>query len=75
MKKYAKRSAVKFRTEKKDGIPGEVKSISKYDKLITKNANRGLKKQVRQKAKKDIDLIISNNPDLNQPRPQLKLGI
>ncbi|MGA6117456.1 hypothetical protein [Sphingobacterium anhuiense] len=73
MKKYAKRSAVMFTTEKKDGIPGVVKSISKYDKLITKNANRGLKKKIRQKAKKDIDLIISDNPDLNQPWPQLKI--
>lgn len=75
MKKYAKRSAVKFRTEKMDGIPGTTKSISKYDKLTTKNANRSLKKSLRQKVKKEIDLIISDNPDLNQPRPQLKLGL
>lgn len=75
MKKYGKRSGEKFRTEKKDGIPGVVKSISKYDKLITKNANRSIKKRFRQKSKRDLDYIVSDITELNYPHPQLKLRI
>ena len=51
MKKYAKFHSVKFRVKNKDGIPGVVKSITKLDKLTTKNANRSLKKAIRQRSK------------------------
>lgn len=46
MKPYGGRYG-KFKTENKDGIPGTTKSISRYDKLVTKNANRSMNKKGR----------------------------
>lgn len=73
MKKYAKRSAVKLKTANKDGIPGTTKSISKYDKLITKNANRADKKRMRQQSKNEIQSIVSDTEELNNNSTQIKI--
>lgn len=63
MKKYGKLGAVKFRLRNKDGIPGVVKSISRLDKLITKNANRSIKKAVRQKSKVELKFFKNEYDD------------
>lgn len=39
---------------KTDHVGGYSKGVSKYDKLVTKNANRGLKKSTRQKVIREI---------------------
>lgn len=60
MRKYAKIGEPKLRVANKDGIPGTSKSISKYDKLVTRNANRCSKKRQRQLAKRDINEQLLN---------------
>lgn len=61
MRKYGKFQALKFRVKNKDGIPGVVKSISKWDKLITKNANRSIKKAVRQRSKIQLKYLKTDH--------------
>lgn len=41
----------KFKATKTDLVPGTSKGVSKYDKLITRNANRSKKKALRQSVK------------------------
>lgn len=55
MKPYAKTPAVhKERASKTCHVAGYSKGVSKYDKLITKNANRSRKKAYRQQLKKEL---------------------
>jgi hypothetical protein len=51
MRKYADPNQPKFRAERKDGIPGTSRSISKY-------ANRNQKKRMRQKSKLGINKVL-----------------
>lgn len=44
----------KSRASKTDHVGGFSKGVSRYEKLITKNANRALKKAFRQKQKLEI---------------------
>ncbi|GGH28421.1 hypothetical protein GCM10011418_39080 [Sphingobacterium alkalisoli] len=53
MGKYSK-YPVKLKVLAKDGIPGTSKSISAFDKLVTKNANRAGKKALRQLSKNKL---------------------
>lgn len=45
---------MKHRASKTDHVSGYSKGVSAYDKLITTNANRSLKKRIRQRHKKEI---------------------
>lgn len=51
----------KLKAEKTDHVGGYSKGVSRYDKLITKNANRAMKKGARQESKKNLkkDLDMS----------------
>ncbi len=61
MTPYAVTPAVfKDRATKTDHVPGKAKGVSKYDKLLSRNANRSLKKGMRQKLKKEIKEAYEN---------------
>ena len=49
----------KFKAQKTDHVDGYSKGVSRYDKLVTKNANRGMAKGARQEAKKEIRDILN----------------
>ncbi len=57
---YTGKGTFKFVPERTDHVSGYSKSLSKYEKLVTKNANRSMKKKVRQKVKKEILEEIEN---------------
>ena len=53
MRSYsAEREQFKFKASKSEYVGGYSKGVSAYDKLITKNANRSIKKSMRQLNKK-----------------------
>lgn len=55
MKGYGSFGTPKFRPERHGGIPGTSKGVSKTDKLITKNANRSMKKRMRRILNRECD--------------------
>ncbi|GGH28341.1 hypothetical protein FAZ19_19760 [Sphingobacterium alkalisoli] len=59
MKPYTiKIGSPKLKAVKTDHVPGASKGVSKYDKLITKNANRSGKKSLRQRVKNDLNETV-----------------
>jgi len=52
----------KFKATKTEYVDGYMKGITATDKLITRNANRSLKKGMRQQSKKLIEseLVVTN---------------
>ncbi len=50
----------KFKIFRFKGMPGTGKGVSKQDKLVTKNANRSLKKAVRQEVTMSIKEALEN---------------
>lgn len=55
MKPYSKeKRPMKFRASKTDHVTGFYKGVSNSDKLITRNANRSIKKAFRQQLKQEI---------------------
>lgn len=57
---YTGKSTYKFEPERSEYVPGTSKGVSKYEKLVTKNANRSMKKSVRAKIKLLIKKEIEN---------------
>ncbi len=53
-------SVFKDRATKTCHVNGFMKGVSKYDKLITKNANRSLKKSIRQQLKNELKKELEN---------------
>lgn len=51
----------KFTASKTCYVNGFIKGVSRQDKLETKNANRSMKKSLRQKLKKELTEIILLN--------------
>lgn len=55
LRPYAvERKPIKYTADKTEYVPGTLKGVSKFDKLITKNANRAIKKAFRQRLKKEL---------------------
>jgi hypothetical protein len=49
-----KQGEPKLKAEKSDHVGGYSKGVSQYDKLTTRNANRGMTKGVRQESKRNL---------------------
>lgn len=49
-----KQGVPKLKAEKTDHVGGYSKGVSEYDKLITRNSNRAMKKGARQESKINI---------------------
>lgn len=61
MKPYSKeKSPIKYKASKSEWAPPN-KSITKNEKLSTKNANRSLKKGFRQQLKRELKEELENN--------------
>jgi len=54
MKPYARKKKYRIEDEFHDGIPATSKRIGRNKKEEIRNANRSLKKRIRQDAKKEI---------------------